>query len=306
MQSNSTDSPPPSPTRELDNNSEPILQTSTDSPTPTPTRDVGNTTDIIRDVILWKRKSFSGATLLAATSIWLALEVYGLTFITLFSWIAMFMVAIIFLWGNIHMLLGKEPLDMSRLYITDESVVEVATNFRDWVEKSARLLFIVSAKREWFVFAVTVASLGLLSVLSSYFDLLTLLYIDLPKLGAMAASLLGGAALGPVFDILLKAVVDVGIKISTFRSKFLSLKQTLLDIEPVFDDIEKLNKALDGRYEDIEMFKNLLMKGAELVRKCSKDQMLRPLKKMELLQETHQIGKFTSEVLPDARFTSSV
>ncbi|KAK4367710.1 hypothetical protein RND71_011502 [Anisodus tanguticus] len=180
MQSTSTDSPPPSPTRELDNNSEPILQTSTDSPTPTPTptRDVGNTTDIIRDVILWKRKSFSGATLLAATSIWLALEVYGWTFITLFSWIAMFMVAIIFLWGNIHMLLGKEPLDMSRLYISDESVVEVATNFRDWVEKSVRLLFIVSAKREWFVFAMTVASLGLLSVLASYFDLLTLLYIE--------------------------------------------------------------------------------------------------------------------------------
>ncbi|KAJ8546131.1 hypothetical protein K7X08_018714 [Anisodus acutangulus] len=95
----------------------------------------------------------------------------------------------------------------------------------------------------------------------------------------MAASLLGGAALGPVFDILLKTVLDVGIKIITFRSKFLSLKQTLLDIEPVFADIEKLNKALHGRDEDIEMFKNLLMKGAELVLKCSKTKCYDPLKK---------------------------
>ncbi|XP_059293776.1 reticulon-like protein B13 [Lycium ferocissimum] len=177
MQSTSTDSPPPSPTHELDNNSEPILQTSTDSPTPSPTSDVGNSTGIVRDVILWKRKSYSVGALLAATVIWLALEVYGLTFVTLGSWIAMFAIAFIFFWGNIHMLLGKEPLDMSRMYISDESALEAGTKLREWVEKSARLLFSVSAEREWFVFAGTVASLGLLSVLASHFDLLTLLYI---------------------------------------------------------------------------------------------------------------------------------
>ncbi|XP_060191436.1 reticulon-like protein B1 isoform X2 [Lycium barbarum] len=132
---------------------------------------------IVRDVILWKRKSYSVGALLAATAIWLALEVCGLTFITLGSWIAMFVIAFIFLWGNIHMLLGKEPLDMSRMYISDESALEAGTKLREWVEKSARLLFSVSAEREWFVFAGTVASLDLLSVLASHFDLLTLLYI---------------------------------------------------------------------------------------------------------------------------------
>ncbi|MCD7459154.1 hypothetical protein HAX54_040223 [Datura stramonium] len=95
----------------------------------------------------------------------------------------------------------------------------------------------------------------------------------------MAASLLGGAALGPVFDLLLKAVLDVGVNIATFRSKFLSLKQTLVDIEPVFSDIEKLSKALDGRDEEIEMFKKRLMEGEELVRKCSKTKCYDALKK---------------------------
>ncbi|WMV17187.1 hypothetical protein MTR67_010572 [Solanum verrucosum] len=172
----STDSPPPSPTPQLENHSESNLQTSTASPTP----DVGKTsTDIIRDVILWKRKSYSVVALLAATAIWLALEVYGLTFITLFSWIAMFVIAFTFLWGNIHMLLGKDPLDMSRMYISDESVVEAGTKFRESVENSLRFLFSVSTKREWFVFAGTLASLELLSVVASYFDLLTLLYIGI-------------------------------------------------------------------------------------------------------------------------------
>ncbi|XP_009617577.1 probable disease resistance protein At5g66900 [Nicotiana tomentosiformis] len=95
----------------------------------------------------------------------------------------------------------------------------------------------------------------------------------------MAASLLGGAALGPVFDILLKAVLDVGIKIATFRSKFKSLTNTLNDIKPVFDDIEKLNKALDGREYEIEMFKKQLLAGEELVRKCSKTKCYDALKK---------------------------
>ncbi|XP_004232056.1 probable disease resistance protein At5g66900 [Solanum lycopersicum] len=95
----------------------------------------------------------------------------------------------------------------------------------------------------------------------------------------MAAALFGGAALGPVFDQLLKAVIDFGVNIATFRSKFLSLKQTLTDIKPVFHDIERLNEALDGRDEEIDMFKKQLMKGEELVRKCSKIKRCDPLKK---------------------------
>ncbi|XP_059293780.1 protein DA1-related 5-like isoform X4 [Lycium ferocissimum] len=86
----------------------------------------------------------------------------------------------------------------------------------------------------------------------------------------MTVNLLGGAALRPVFDILLKAVLDVVINITSFRSKFLSLKQTLVDSEPVFADIERLSKALNGRDKEIEMFKKQLMEGEELVLKCSK------------------------------------
>ncbi|XP_027770642.1 reticulon-like protein B13 [Solanum pennellii] len=178
MQQTTTSTDSPTPQLENHSDSESNLHTSTDSPTPDV--NVGKTsTDILRDVILWKRKSYTVAALLAATAIWLALEVYGLTFITLFSWIAMFLIVSTFLWGNIHMLLGKDPLDMSRMYISDESVVEAGIKFRESVENSLRFLFSVSTKREWFVFAGTVASLGLLSVVASYLDLLTLLYIGI-------------------------------------------------------------------------------------------------------------------------------
>ncbi|KAF3648423.1 hypothetical protein T459_06683 [Capsicum annuum] len=172
-----TESPPISPTPELVNNSEFNQQTSTDSPITAPARDVVNNTGTLGDLILWKRKSNSVVALLAATTIWLSLDIYGLTFITLASWIAMFAIASIFLWGNIYMLLGKEPLDMSMMYINDESVVEAGTKFRESVEKSLRFLFSVSTEREWFVFVGTVASLGLLSVVASHLDLPTLLFL---------------------------------------------------------------------------------------------------------------------------------
>lgn len=62
------------------------------------------------------------------------------------------------------------------MHISDESVVEAGAKFRDSVEKSLRFLFSVSTEKEWFIFAGTLASLGLLSVVASHFDLLTLLY----------------------------------------------------------------------------------------------------------------------------------
>ncbi|OIS97840.1 reticulon-like protein b13 [Nicotiana attenuata] len=173
----STDSPPPSPTREIGNNSASNMHTtSTESPTPSPTRDVSNSTDLVRDVILWKRKNLSVLTLLGATAIWLALEVYEFKFVALFSWMSMLAIAFLFFWGNIHRLLGKEPVDMSAMYISEESTMAMGTKIRECVENCLRLIFSVSAEKEWLVFAGTVASLGLISVVASYFDLLTLLY----------------------------------------------------------------------------------------------------------------------------------
>ncbi|XP_060193714.1 protein DA1-related 1-like [Lycium barbarum] len=86
----------------------------------------------------------------------------------------------------------------------------------------------------------------------------------------MAPSLVAGAALGQVFDMLCKSILEVGKNIATFRPKLDSLNQTLMYIKPVFADIERLSKALEGRDEVIDMFKKLLMEGHELVRKCSK------------------------------------
>jgi hypothetical protein len=67
--------------------------------------------------------------------------------------------------------------NMSRLEISGESAIEMANSIRTWIEEGIRWMFRVSAEREWFVFARTVAGLLLLSYVGIFSDLLTLLYI---------------------------------------------------------------------------------------------------------------------------------
>ncbi|XP_062154548.1 reticulon-like protein B13 [Alnus glutinosa] len=104
------------------------------------------------------------------------MEVYQFNFITIISWAAMFIVVSLFLWGNILRLLGKDPSDMSGLEISEETALEMANWIRAWIEEGIRWMFRVSAEREWFVFAGTVAGLGLLSYVGTLTDLLTLIY----------------------------------------------------------------------------------------------------------------------------------
>ncbi|GMY11687.1 reticulon-like protein B13 [Fagus crenata] len=135
--------------------------------------------DKFYNIFLWKRKEQSMLVLLISAATWVLLEVYQFNFITVISWAAMFIITYLFLWGNILRLLGKDVKNMSGLEISEESAIEMANSIRTWIEEGIRWMFQVSAEREWFVFARTVAGLLLLSYVGTFSDLLTLLYIGI-------------------------------------------------------------------------------------------------------------------------------
>ncbi|PIN01813.1 Reticulon [Handroanthus impetiginosus] len=135
--------------------------------------------DIVRELVLWRRKQLNVVILLAATAAWIAMEVYQYNFVTLLSWVAMAFVACFFFWGNIHRLLKKEAPDLSELEISEGTAMGTANLLRQRVEEGIRLMFHVSAEREWLVFAGVVACLYLISVAARYLDFLTLSYIGL-------------------------------------------------------------------------------------------------------------------------------
>lgn len=86
----------------------------------------------------------------------------------------------------------------------------------------------------------------------------------------MAGNLIGGAALGQAFGMLSESISQAGQTSVCFDSNFRRLNSILLSVKPVLEDIERLNKALEGRESEIEIFKKRLEEGEKLVRKCSK------------------------------------
>ncbi|KAL2240309.1 UNVERIFIED_CONTAM: hypothetical protein Sindi_0672100 [Sesamum indicum] len=132
---------------------------SSDSPTSSPKAQLHNHPDVVSDVILWRRKQLNVIILAAATAAWTAMEVYQFNFITLLSWLAMALLLCLFFWGTIHRLLKKEAPDLSELEISEETATETAKSLRQRAEEGIRLMFHVSAEREWFVFAGVVACL---------------------------------------------------------------------------------------------------------------------------------------------------
>nr|XP_043634096.1 probable disease resistance protein At5g66900 [Erigeron canadensis] len=79
------------------------------------------------------------------------------------------------------------------------------------------------------------------------------------------AELIGGAALGAAFGELLKVVMEQTGKTARFKSYLKRLQQTLLTIEPGFEETKKLSARLGRTEREIESY---LEKAKELVLKC--------------------------------------
>lgn len=63
--------------------------------------------DSVRYIFLWKKKKQSVLVLSLATATWVLLEIYQFNFVTVISWAAMFIIVLLFLYGNFLRLLGK-------------------------------------------------------------------------------------------------------------------------------------------------------------------------------------------------------
>ncbi|MED6126027.1 hypothetical protein PIB30_074432 [Stylosanthes scabra] len=86
----------------------------------------------------------------------------------------------------------------------------------------------------------------------------------------MAASLLGGAAIGAVFGELLKAVIDMKDRAVMFKPTLAYLTTTLTAIEPVINEIEQQNNELGRAKSELELLMKEMEEGTKLVYKCSR------------------------------------
>ncbi|CAA0832774.1 Reticulon-like protein B13 [Striga hermonthica] len=208
-----------------------MADTSEYPPSPPNTRLPGRTSDVLSDVVLWRRKQLNCAVLLAATALWTVMDVYQYSLVTVLSWLAMAAAVSLFFWGSIHRLLKKEAPDLSELEIGEETAREQAEAFRLWAQEVVRLILHVSTEREWFVFAGVVASLYLVSLVASHFDFLTLLYLGL----------IGGMTVPGFYMKNEGRIAEFGDKVKTRARKVYSI------VEQRFQDLK--NKIGRGQKE---------------------------------------------------------
>ncbi|CAH9069404.1 unnamed protein product [Cuscuta europaea] len=142
-------------------------------PPPPPPRET-----TIKDIVRWKRRRFNIAAILISTAAWVALEIYGLNFVTVLSWAAMLGVTCLFIWGNIDGLLRKESSrDMPWLHISRESAVATANLFHHRVEQCVNSVLRFGAESSWHVVTGALASLALLSRIATHLHFVSFLYL---------------------------------------------------------------------------------------------------------------------------------
>ncbi|XP_060970464.1 probable disease resistance protein At5g66900 [Cannabis sativa] len=84
-------------------------------------------------------------------------------------------------------------------------------------------------------------------------------------------SLVGGAALGPPFQMLFDIVVKIPLqKVLLFSGELKNIKSTVKSLKPLIEEIDKSNLALDRPESELEGIKDTFLEGTKLVHKCIK------------------------------------
>ncbi|KAE8707063.1 Pentatricopeptide repeat (PPR) superfamily protein [Hibiscus syriacus] len=132
--------------------------------------------EVVNDIALWKRKKISGSLLVSSTATWLLQQVCQYNFLTIASWVAIFIVTSLFIWRYVNRFLDREEASKSRLEnLREQVVMDTANACWEVTDKVIRWIFdATDVEANWSVFPQTVAFLLLFSYVGSFFDLPTL------------------------------------------------------------------------------------------------------------------------------------
>ncbi|XP_038876010.1 reticulon-like protein B2 [Benincasa hispida] len=129
------------------------------------------------DIFLWRDKKVSGGVLGGATVAWILFELLEYHFLTLICHILMAALAVVFLWSNASFFINKSLPHIPQVHIPEEPVKEIASALRVEINRAIAVLRDIASGRDLKSFLYAIAGLWVLSVVGSWFNFLTLLYI---------------------------------------------------------------------------------------------------------------------------------
>uniref|UniRef100_A0A5B7CE48 Reticulon-like protein n=1 Tax=Davidia involucrata TaxID=16924 RepID=A0A5B7CE48_DAVIN len=129
------------------------------------------------DIILWRNKQISAGMIAAATVMWLLFEWIGYHLLTFVCHSLILSLAMLFLWSNVSSFLNKSPLDFPEVVLPEDLFMSMALLLRDQFNQACTIFREVASGKDLKKFLYVIVALWVLSVVGSWFNFLTLLYI---------------------------------------------------------------------------------------------------------------------------------
>lgn len=131
------------------------------------------------DVLLWRNKKISASFLTGATIIWVLFEWLNYNFISLLCFVLVLGLLAQFLWSNASSMFNSTPSQVPRVAVPEELFVNIATVIGNEVNRGLRFLQDVSCEGNLKTFLIVVVSLWAGSVIGSWCNFLTVIYIGI-------------------------------------------------------------------------------------------------------------------------------
>ncbi|XP_015961873.1 reticulon-like protein B3 [Arachis duranensis] len=129
------------------------------------------------DVLLWRNKKISAGLLGGATAVWVLFELLECHLLTLVCHISILVLAILFLWSNVHTFIHKAPPRIPQGHLPEEPFLQVVSALRIEINRGLTSLRDIASGRDLKKFLVVIAGLWILSIVGSWGNFLTLFYI---------------------------------------------------------------------------------------------------------------------------------
>ncbi|CAK8565397.1 unnamed protein product [Lathyrus sativus] len=131
------------------------------------------------DVMLWRNKKISASFLSAATIVWVLFEWLNYNFISLLCFALVLGMLVQFLWSNASSLFNSTPSNVPRLVVPEELFVNIATVIGNEANRGLSFLQDISCEGNLKLFLIAVAGLWAGSVIGSWCNFLTVIYIGI-------------------------------------------------------------------------------------------------------------------------------
>ncbi|XP_068668180.1 reticulon-like protein B1 [Aristolochia californica] len=129
------------------------------------------------DIILWRNKQISAATLVGATVLWLVFEWLGYHLFTFVCHALILSLAILFCWSNVSCAINRSMPTFPEVILPEDLFVSVALSLRYEMNRACSTFREVASGKDLKKFLMVIASLWVLSVVGSCFSFLTLVYM---------------------------------------------------------------------------------------------------------------------------------